>query len=78
MVNVKAERPPLRAGETTSGVIVRLVHTDPDKALVMICIGQLVADGYAQWTMLGDGDIELSLSTGETFLKADRVVVRLA
>jgi len=59
-------------------MIAALVHTDPDKAIVMTCIGQLVADGYAEWTMLDDGDIELSFNSGETFLLAERVIIRLA
>ena len=54
------------------------VHADPDKALVMTAIGELVAGGHAQWTMLDDGDVELSLNSGERFLLAERVVVRLA
>ena len=72
------KRPRLRASKATSDVIAALVHTDPDKALVMTYIGQLVADGYAEWTMLDDGDIELSFNSGETFLLAERVIIRLA
>ena len=44
----------------------------------MSCIGQFVGDGYAEWTMLDDGDIELSFNSGETFLLGERVVIRLA
>ena len=44
----------------------------------MACIGQLVADGYAEWTMLDDGDIELSFNSGATLLLAERVIIRLA
>jgi hypothetical protein len=62
----------------TSDVIARLVHADPAKAFVMTCIGQLVADGHAQWTMLNDGDIELSFNSGETFLLAERAIIRVA
>ena len=54
------------------------VYSDPDKALVMTAIGQLVADGHAEWTMLDDGDVELSFNSGGTFLLAERVVIRLA
>ena len=48
-----------------------LVHADPAKALVMTYFGQLVADGYAEWDMLDNGDIELRFNTGETFLLAE-------
>jgi hypothetical protein len=44
----------------------------------MTCIGQLVVDGHAQWTMLNEGDIELSFNSGEMFLLAERVIIRLA
>jgi hypothetical protein len=62
----------------TSDVIAGIVHADPAKAFVMTCIGQLVVDGHAQWTMLNDGDIEFSFNSGETFLLAERVIIRLA
>jgi hypothetical protein len=65
-------------GSATSDAIDRLVHAKSDKALVISCISQLVAEGYAKWIMLDDGDIGLSLPTGETFLLAERVVIRLA
>ena len=61
-----------------SDVIAGLVHANPAKAFVMTCIGQLVADGHAQWIRLNDGDIELSFNSGETFLLAERVIIRLA
>lgn len=44
----------------------------------MTVAGQLVADGCAEWIMLDDGDIELSFHSGETFILAKRVVIRLA
>jgi hypothetical protein len=57
--------------------IARRIHADPDKTLVMAYLDRLVADGYAQWTMLDDGDIQLNFSSGETFLLAEQVVIRL-
>jgi hypothetical protein len=53
------------------------IHADTDKALVMTYLSQLVADGYAQSTMLDDGNIQLDFSSGETFLLAEQVVIRL-
>jgi hypothetical protein len=58
--------------------IAGLARADPDKALVMTYVGQLVANGYAHWAMLDDGKIELSFNSGETFLLAERMVIRLA
>jgi hypothetical protein len=55
-----------------------LFHTDPAKALVMKSIGQLVADGFAEWDMLASGYIGLRFSTGESFLLAERGIIRLA
>jgi hypothetical protein len=45
---------------------------------VLTSIGQDVADGYAEWAMLDNGDIQLSFNTGERFLLTERVIVRLA
>ena len=78
MADGKTRRPRLGAAKAASDAIAGLVHADPAKALVMTSIGQLVADGYAEWTMLDDGDIELSFNSGETFLLGERVVIRLA
>jgi hypothetical protein len=51
---------------------------DPAKALVMRYIRRLIANGSAEWTLFDNGDIQLSFNTGETFLLADRAIVRLA
>ena len=40
-------------------------------------LGQLVTDGLAEWNMLDNGDIELRFNTGETFLLAETVLIRL-
>jgi hypothetical protein len=37
-----------------------------------------ITEGHAQWTMLGDADIQLSFHSGEGFLLAERVIIRLA
>ena len=50
----------------------------PNKVFVMTAICQLVADGHAEWTMLDDGDVELRFNSGETFILAEKVVIRLA
>jgi hypothetical protein len=50
---------------------------DPAKALVMTYLGQLVGDGYAEWHMLDNGDVELRFYAGETFLLADTTITRI-
>ena len=63
--------------EATPDTIAGLFHADTAKALVMQHLGQLVTDGLAEWDMLDNGDIELRLNTGETFLLAETVLIRL-
>ena len=53
-------------------------YGDPAKALVMTHIGQFVYDGYAEWTMLDNGDVELRFFRGEVFLLADANMTRVA
>jgi hypothetical protein len=44
----------------------------------MAYFNQLVTDGLAEWDMLANGDIRLCFPTGETFLLAKTVIIRLA
>ena len=74
----KARRRRLGATQAAPDANAERTHVDPAKACVMNYVGQLVADGQAQWNMLGNGDIQLSLNTGETLLLAERVIIRLA
>jgi hypothetical protein len=53
-------------------------YRDPARALVMTHIGQFVRDGYANWTVLDNGDVELRFFSGEIFLLADATMTRLA
>ena len=53
-------------------------YGDPAKALVTTHIGQFVYDGYAEWTMLDNGDVELRFFRGEVFLLADANMTRVA
>jgi hypothetical protein len=78
VANAKPKQNSLRAAKVASGAIAGAAYSDPDKALVMTAIGQLIADGHAEWTLLDDGDVELSFNSGETFLLAERVVIRVA
>ena len=50
---------------------------DPAKALVMSHIRRLVSDGYAEWSLLDDGDVELRLLSGEIFHLADTTITRI-
>jgi hypothetical protein len=64
--------------DATSDAIMGLVHADPAKALVMTYFRRLVADGYAEWHMLENGDLQLRLHTGETYLLAKTMITRIA
>jgi len=57
--------------------IAERFNADPAKALVMSYICQLAANGCAEWDMLDNGDIELNFNTGEIFLLAEGVIIRL-
>jgi hypothetical protein len=54
------------------------VHGDPAKGLVMLHIGQLVGNGFAEWVASGNGDIELTLSSGEVFHLGEESITRIA
>lgn len=78
-------REKLRGTEAKPDAIAGLIHADTAKAIVMTYIGQLVADGYAQWDMLENGDVQLRerdvqlrCHTGEIFLLAETMIVRIA
>jgi hypothetical protein len=71
-------REKLRGTEAMRGAIASLIHADVVKALVMAYVGQLVADGYAEWDMLANGDVQLRCHTGEIFLFAETMIVRIA
>jgi hypothetical protein len=58
--------------------IARLVYRDPAKAVVMTYFRRLVTDGYAEWHMLENGDIQLRLPTGETYPFAKTMITCIA
>jgi hypothetical protein len=64
--------------DATSDAIAGLFHADPAKALVMTYVRRLVVDGYAEWDVLENGDIQLRFQTGETFLLARKMIIRIA
>ena len=43
----------------------------------MAHIGQFVHDGYAEWTILDNGDVELRFFSGEIFLLSDATMTRV-
>jgi hypothetical protein len=53
------------------------LDADGAKALVISHIGQLVSDGYAEWSLLDSGDVELRFLSGEIFLLADTSITRI-
>jgi hypothetical protein len=58
--------------------LVGLAKGDADKKLVLTYIGRLVADGFAAWEMLDNGEIELRFNSGETYLLGETTILRLA
>lgn len=50
---------------------------DPDKIFVFEVARDLVRRGAAEWTDLGDGDIELHLASGEAFILGERHIRRI-
>lgn len=76
--DAKASRERYCGTEASPDAIAALAHGDPAKALVLSYIAQLVAGGYAEWRPGDKGEIELRFGTGETFILADNVIVRVA
>jgi hypothetical protein len=70
-------RPRLLGTEEAIDALVALAKDDPDKALVMTYIGQLVADGFAVWDILRNGEIEVRFISGEAYLLAETTLLRL-
>jgi hypothetical protein len=70
--DINGSRRRLLATEEAIDALVALAKDDPDKALVMTYIGQLVADGYAVWDMIGNGEIEVRFTSGQTDLPPRR------
>lgn len=61
---------------TLDGIPERFRH-DPAKSLVMTYLGQLVSDGFAEWRMLEDDEVELRFVSGEVFLLAETTITRI-
>lgn len=76
--DAKASRGKLAGTKEATDALVALAQDNADKALVMTYIGQLVADGYAEWAMLDSGEVEVRFTSGETYLLAETTVLRLA
>jgi hypothetical protein len=76
--DTKTRRDRLCGTDATSDAIASLFHADPAKALVMTYVRRLVVDGYAEWNILENGDIQLSFQTGETFLLTRTMIIRIA
>ncbi len=75
--DAKASRRKLPGTEEAIDALVALAQDNPDKALVMN-IGQLVVNGYAEWEMLDNGKVELRFTSGETYLLARTTILRVA
>lgn len=79
--NARTSRRSLPGTEDAIGALVALVaiaKDNPDKALVMSHIGQMVAGGFAVWEQLETGEVEVRFTSGETYLLAETTILRLA
>jgi hypothetical protein len=77
-LDAKTRREKLCGTDATCDAIAGVFPTDPAKGLVMTYVRRLVVDGYAEWDMLENGDIQLSFQTGEIFLLARTMIIRIA
>lgn len=59
-------------------MLVARAGNNPDKAVWMAYMEQLVAAGYAEFVMRGNGETEVRLAAGETHLLAETNILRLA
>jgi hypothetical protein len=73
----KTHRRRLCVSKATPYVSPARLRADRAKVLAMKHLGQLVADGLAQWDVLDNGEIQLRFNTGETFLLAETEIIRL-
>jgi hypothetical protein len=53
------------------------LDADPAKPAVMTYIGQLVRSGLANWAAMDNGEIELTLLSGEVFHLSEASVTRV-
>ena len=76
--DAKTNRHRLPGTDEAIDALVALAKDNPDKARVMRYIGQLVADGFAAWEMLENGEVEVRFTSGETYLLSETTILRLA
>lgn len=76
--DAKAGRRGLPPTGAVVDTLVAFAKDDPDKALVMTYIGRLVADGFAVWNILDNGEIEVRFMSGEAYLLTETTILRLA
>jgi hypothetical protein len=71
-------RDKFRGTEAKGDAAASLVHADAARALVTGYIRRLVADGYAEWSPLANGDVEVRFRTGEAFVLTETAIIRIA
>jgi hypothetical protein len=68
-------------GPGPGDAIIRLladrVSGDPGKTEVIKYLASIVNDGFAKWAELANGDVELTLLSGETFHLSEATVTRV-
>jgi hypothetical protein len=76
--NARARREKTCGTAAAPDGIARTLYADPTKALVMTYFDELVSHGYAEWSPLDNGDVELRFFGGQVFLLADTTITRIA
>ena len=71
----RGRRPRTGAAVDAFGALAR---DNPDKALVMAHMARLVADGFAVWERHDNGEVVVRFTSGEAYLLADTMILRLA
>lgn len=77
-LDAKTRREKCGGTDATCDAIAGLFRSDPANALVMTYVRRIVVDGYAECDVLGNGNIQLSFQTGETFLLTRTMIIRVA
>jgi hypothetical protein len=65
------------AGDAMIRLLASRASADLDKTEVIKYLASIVNDGLAKWAELANGDVELTLLSGETFHLGEATVTRV-
>ncbi|SDR61812.1 hypothetical protein SAMN05519103_07631 [Rhizobiales bacterium GAS113] len=67
-----------RDAEPALDAIATQRYPDPAKRVMMKYFGELVAEGFAEWELVENGNVRFRVETGETFVLGETAITRLA